>query len=178
MQLSCWCLNFILQHTRAVAEPGRTASFIKKVFKRSTSIVDSSKYTAVAIGDPIFRLLRHGQPVPKGERAAATEKLLREELADVIYVPAKFGWALYYAILARTDVFCYFVMILDHIVSGHILTMPLPFFVFLFGMMSKPRPSPRFWSFVIIYIQVGKTPPPTLLVAGCCFAGTLPVFNY
>lgn len=113
-----------------------------------------SGVVSVTESDPVAHLLSSGHPVPKGEEAEGIESMLRSELADVVYVPVRFGWALFYAILARTDLFCYSVMILDHIVSGHILTMPLPFFVFLIGIMSKPRPSVRFWSFVIVYIQV------------------------
>ncbi|XP_065189251.1 piezo-type mechanosensitive ion channel component 1-like isoform X2 [Sycon ciliatum] len=87
-------------------------------------------------------------------RSAATEKLLRNEVAHVIYMPARIGWALYYAILARTDVFCYFLMILDHVVKGQILTLPLPLLVFLWALLDKPRPSPRFWVTVITYVEV------------------------
>ena len=116
--------------------------------------VSDASHIPIAESDPIVRLLRFGRTVEKDEEAEATEKFLRSELADVVYVPIRFGWALYYAMLARTDVFCYFVMILDHVISASVLTLPLPFFVFLWGTMSKPRPSTTFWSTGIIYIQV------------------------
>ncbi|XP_065187003.1 piezo-type mechanosensitive ion channel component 1-like isoform X2 [Sycon ciliatum] len=135
----------------AVGNFFRQTSTIQKMTKKLA--VSDASHIPIAESDPIVRLLRFGRTVEKDEEAEATEKFLRSELADVVYVPIRFGWALYYAMLARTDVFCYFVMILDHVISASVLTLPLPFFVFLWGTMSKPRPSTTFWSTGIIYIQ-------------------------
>ena len=60
----------------------------------------------------------------------------------------------YYALLANTDLLCYSLMILDHMYYSCALSMPLPFFVFLWGMLSIPRPTKRFWIAVITYVEL------------------------
>ena len=62
--------------------------------------------------------------------------------------------SLYYALLANTDLLCYTFMIINHVYYASILSMPLPFFVFLWGMLSIPRPTKRFWVAVITYVQL------------------------
>ncbi|XP_053400970.1 piezo-type mechanosensitive ion channel component 2-like isoform X3 [Mercenaria mercenaria] len=61
--------------------------------------------------------------------------------------------ATYYAIIARSEVVCYFLMILNHIMSASLLSLPLPMFVFLWGMLSVPRPTKMFWITVITYTE-------------------------
>ena len=45
-------------------------------------------------------------------------------------------------------------MIIDHMYYSCALSMPLPFFVFLWGMLSIPRPTKRFWIAVITYVEL------------------------
>lgn len=66
----------------------------------------------------------------------------------------RFLVALYYAMLANTDLLCYTFMIINHIYYACILSMPLPFFVFLWGMLSIPRPTKQFWITVITYVEL------------------------
>ncbi|XP_031574449.1 piezo-type mechanosensitive ion channel component 2-like [Actinia tenebrosa] len=67
---------------------------------------------------------------------------------------ARFTVAFVYALLAHTDIICYMLMILNHMVYACLLSMPLPFLVFMWGMLSIPRPTKRFWITVITYTQV------------------------
>lgn len=62
--------------------------------------------------------------------------------------------AFVYALLANTDILCYMLMILNHMVYASVLSMPLPFLVFLWGMLSIPRPTKIFWITVMTYAQV------------------------
>lgn len=62
--------------------------------------------------------------------------------------------AFYYALLANTDWLCYALMIINHMYYASVLSAPLPFFVFLWGLLSIPRPTKRFWIAVITYVEL------------------------
>ena len=61
--------------------------------------------------------------------------------------------ALYYLIISRTELICYFLMILNLITYASLLSLPLPLMVFLWGMLSVPRPSKSFWITTITYTE-------------------------
>ena len=67
---------------------------------------------------------------------------------------ARFTVAFTYALLAHTDIICYMLMILNHMVYASLLSMPLPFLLFMWGMLSIPRPTKMFWITVITYTQI------------------------
>lgn len=52
---------------------------------------------------------------------------------------------------------CYLVIVLNHMVSASCLTLVLPVLVFLWAMLSVPRPSKTFWMTAIIYTEVHTT---------------------
>ncbi|KAK3771249.1 hypothetical protein RRG08_024328 [Elysia crispata] len=54
---------------------------------------------------------------------------------------------------SQSEMLCYLLMILDQMVYGSLLSLPLPLMVFLWGMLSVPRPSKTFWVTVITYIE-------------------------
>lgn len=60
-------------------------------------------------------------------------------------------------LVSRSELLCYFLMILDQMVYGSLLSLPLPLMVFLWGMLSVPRPSKTFWVTVITYTEVQIT---------------------
>lgn len=62
--------------------------------------------------------------------------------------------AFYYALLANTDWLCYALMIINHMYYASMLSVPLPFFVFLWGMLSIPRPTKIFWIAMITYVEL------------------------
>ena len=57
---------------------------------------------------------------------------------------------------SRSEMLCYLLMILDQMYYGSLLSLPLPFMVFLWGMLSVPRPSKTFWVTVITYTEVSE----------------------
>ena len=62
--------------------------------------------------------------------------------------------ATYYALVSRSELVCYFLMILNQILYCSLLSLPLPLMVFLWGMLSVPRPSKTFWITAITYTEV------------------------
>lgn len=64
-------------------------------------------------------------------------------------------YAMYNTLVARSEMVCYFVIILNHMVSASVITLVLPILIFLWAMLSVPRPSRRFWMMAIVYTEVG-----------------------
>ncbi|XP_074140853.1 piezo-type mechanosensitive ion channel component 2-like [Sminthopsis crassicaudata] len=60
---------------------------------------------------------------------------------------------LYKLIESKSEMLCYFMIILNHMVSASILTLVLPILCFLWAMLSVPRPSKRFWMAAIFYTE-------------------------
>lgn len=52
---------------------------------------------------------------------------------------------------------CYIVMVLNHLTSATLFSMVYPFLIFLWGMLSVPRPSKLFWTVTITYTMVNIT---------------------
>ncbi|XP_035475570.1 piezo-type mechanosensitive ion channel component 2 isoform X5 [Scophthalmus maximus] len=63
-------------------------------------------------------------------------------------------YSLYNILAARSETVCYLVIVLNHMVSASCLTLVLPVLVFLWAMLSVPRPSKTFWMTAIIYTEV------------------------
>ncbi|EGV99639.1 Protein FAM38B [Cricetulus griseus] len=62
-------------------------------------------------------------------------------------------YAMYNTLVARSEMVCYFVIILNHMISASIITLLLPILIFLWAMLSVPRPSRRFWMMAIVYTE-------------------------
>ena len=70
------------------------------------------------------------------------------------------GYALYNMLVAHSEMVCYLVIIINHMVSASCATLVLPISIFLWAMLSVPRPSKRYWMTAIVYTEVeshGKT---------------------
>ncbi|XP_048353863.1 piezo-type mechanosensitive ion channel component 2-like [Sphaerodactylus townsendi] len=66
----------------------------------------------------------------------------------------KLGVALYHTMVSKSEMLCYAVIIVNHMVSASILTLILPVLIFLWAMVSIPRPTKFFWMTAIIYTEV------------------------
>ncbi|KAL4623589.1 piezo-type mechanosensitive ion channel component 2 isoform X1 [Arapaima gigas] len=64
------------------------------------------------------------------------------------------GYALYNMLVAHSEMVCYLVIILNHMISASMATLVLPILIFLWAMLSMPRPSKRFWMTAIVYTEV------------------------
>lgn len=63
--------------------------------------------------------------------------------------------ALYLCVAAHSELVCYFIIILNHMVTASAASLLLPVLVFLWAMLTIPRPSKRFWMTAIVFTEVG-----------------------
>ncbi|XP_017714763.1 PREDICTED: piezo-type mechanosensitive ion channel component 1 [Rhinopithecus bieti] len=62
--------------------------------------------------------------------------------------------AVYQCVAAHSELLCYFIIILNHMVTASAGSLVLPVLVFLWAMLSIPRPSKRFWMTAIVFTEV------------------------
>ncbi|CAH2009481.1 unnamed protein product [Acanthoscelides obtectus] len=62
--------------------------------------------------------------------------------------------ALWVIIVARSDLLCYVCVIMNQIMQCQLITIPLSIMVYLWGMLSNPRPSKTFWIIMIGYVEL------------------------
>ncbi|KFO77875.1 Piezo-type mechanosensitive ion channel component 1, partial [Cuculus canorus] len=60
----------------------------------------------------------------------------------------------YRCVTAHSELLCYFIIILNNMVTASVISLFLPILVFLWAMLSIPRPSKRFWMTAIIFTEV------------------------
>ncbi|XP_065601478.1 piezo-type mechanosensitive ion channel component 1 [Cyrtonyx montezumae] len=62
--------------------------------------------------------------------------------------------AVYHCVAAHSELLCYFIIILNNMVTASVISLFLPILVFLWAMLSIPRPSKRFWMTAIVFTEV------------------------
>lgn len=67
--------------------------------------------------------------------------------------------AVYHCVAAHSELLCYFIIILNNMVTASVISLFLPILVFLWAMLSIPRPSKRFWMTAIVFTEVGRRWP-------------------
>lgn len=70
----------------------------------------------------------------------------------------KLIFALCNVVAAHSELVCYFIIVLNNVVTASVISLMLPVLIFLWAMLSVPRPSKRFWMTAIVYTEVGNTP--------------------
>ncbi|ROJ36099.1 Piezo-type mechanosensitive ion channel component 1 [Anabarilius grahami] len=66
----------------------------------------------------------------------------------------KMLFALYNVLAAHSELVCYFIIVLNNLVTASVVSLVLPVLVFLWAMLSVPRPSKRFWMTAIVYTEI------------------------
>lgn len=64
---------------------------------------------------------------------------------------------MYNLLAANSELVCYFIIVLNNVVSASVISLVLPILVFLWAMLSVPRPTKRFWMTAIVYTEVRNT---------------------
>ncbi|XP_053127171.1 piezo-type mechanosensitive ion channel component 1 isoform X3 [Hemicordylus capensis] len=61
--------------------------------------------------------------------------------------------ACFHFVAGHSDLMCYFIIVLNNMVTASVISLVLPILVFLWAMLSIPRPSKRFWMTAIVYTE-------------------------
>lgn len=140
--------RYLMKYSRDYRYVSRTLSVEKKILKEKEGF---------GIG------LREGsqmvwEPLPENTVARKDVTLL-EEQDDSMFRKGKsslahLAYALWYAVIAHTDIACYVMVFINQIQSATILSIPLPLMVFLWGTLTIPRPTKTFWVTLIAYTEI------------------------
>ncbi|KAG7473579.1 hypothetical protein MATL_G00097390 [Megalops atlanticus] len=66
----------------------------------------------------------------------------------------KLLFALYNLLAAHSELVCYFIIVLNNVVTASVISLVLPILVFLWAMLAVPRPTKMFWMTAIVYTEV------------------------
>lgn len=67
----------------------------------------------------------------------------------------KFLFALYNLLAANSELVCYFIIVLNNLVTASVISLVLPILIFLWAMLAVPRPTKKFWMTAIVFTEVG-----------------------
>nr|XP_048676526.1 piezo-type mechanosensitive ion channel component 2-like [Caretta caretta] len=139
---------------------------VKEAAPEMTTPLPSSETKDYAVSPSAERSKEAGRPLNEVPVIMTASELLLNrmfhdnelEQSDKFYqsLPRslKLGFALYNVMVSKSEMLCYFVIILNHMVSASVLTLVLPILIFLWAMLSIPRPTKFFWMMAIVYTEV------------------------
>nr|CAH7744931.1 unnamed protein product [Callosobruchus chinensis] len=87
-------------------------------------------------------------PLPEPKKPP--EEMSTADLPDILKLLKAF-WII---TVARSDLLCYFCVILNQVMLCQLITLPLSCMIYMWGMLSNPRPSKTFWIIMIGYVEL------------------------
>ncbi|XP_055891303.1 piezo-type mechanosensitive ion channel component 2-like isoform X3 [Biomphalaria glabrata] len=127
-----------------------TDSGISKTDDIRVEIEDS---TFEPSGSSTFAPVKVGSLLSLDKLEKEDEEEIKQQFEESKDRLSRLTMALGLLLASRSELLCYFLMILNQMVYGSLLSLPLPLMVFLWGMLSVPRPSKTFWITVITYTE-------------------------
>lgn len=90
----------------------------------------------------------------KDEVASVTATSSTTKFERSMIRPLRLLYALFYAIIAHSELLCFFLIILNHLIRANLLSLPLVIALFLWALLCIPRPTKRFWIFILTYEMI------------------------
>ncbi|XP_028032231.1 piezo-type mechanosensitive ion channel component isoform X4 [Bombyx mandarina] len=160
--------RYLMRYSRDYRYVSRTLSVEKKILKEKEGFGIGLREGSQMIWEPLPEALIH-QPrievdnldknllapdVEMGKDVTTLEEqddsMFKQDRSPFLHLT----YALWYAVLAHTDIVCYIMVFINQIQSATILSIPLPLMVFLWGTLTIPRPTKTFWVTLIAYTEV------------------------
>ncbi|XP_068928415.1 piezo-type mechanosensitive ion channel component 2-like [Petaurus breviceps papuanus] len=110
--------------------------------KRVTRSIRKTPFPLLTAGDLLLKRVFYDEELEEAEKFYGSLPRM-----------VKLALELYKLIESKSEMLCYFVIILNHMISASILTLVLPVLCFLWAMLSVPRPPKRFWMTAIFYTE-------------------------
>ncbi|CAH2240609.1 jg21081 [Pararge aegeria aegeria] len=138
----------LMKYSRDYRYVSRTLSVEKKRLKEKEGFGIGLREGSQMIWEPLPETLLHHKDVMMLEDQ--DDSMFKQQKSPLVHL----AYALWYAILAHTNIVCYIMVFINQIQSATILSIPLPLMVFLWGTLTIPRPTKTFWVTLIAYTEV------------------------
>lgn len=105
-------------------------------------------------GDVLTEALGIPPTEEEDEEVKDFERELEERAMEYSKLPKRFAVAVYYAFLSHSEYLPYFLVILNVILNGSVISLVYPVLMFLWGLLSIPWPSRAFWLVMVFYTML------------------------
>ena len=147
------------QPVSATEQPATTTEVILETTEDPPKQPSINSYDAAISGEEIRASSHTSVDVEDDDdELVAVDDGLFQSSDDVLVVwkrfikrPLQLLIALYYAALANTEYICYLLIIINVIVNGSVLSLIYAALMFLWGLLSIPWPTKRFWLTLMFY---------------------------